>query len=49
MQPFPNRTSTFQRIRLSPDSTPQRAVRTHQEPYASLVPAAPDCRLTGVG
>jgi hypothetical protein len=25
MKPFPNRTSTFQRIRLSPDHTPLRA------------------------
>jgi hypothetical protein len=47
MKPFPNRTSTFQRIRLSPDPPLARLVRTHQERYAGLVPAAPDCRLTG--
>ena len=46
MKPFPNRTSTFQRIRLSPDSPLSRLVRTHQERYSGLVPLAPDCRLT---
>src|SRR5919109_4394049 len=47
MKPFPNRTSTFQRIRLSPGPTPSSVLRTHEERYASLVPAAPHCRLSG--
>ena len=47
MKPFPNRTSTFQRIRLSPDPTLLGVVRSHEERDASLVPAAPHCRLTG--
>jgi hypothetical protein len=46
MKPFPNRTSHFHGIRLSPDSPLSRFVRTHQERYGGLVPPEPDCRLT---
>ena len=46
MKPFPNRTSTFQRIRLSPDSPLLRFMRIHQERYSGLVLPAPDCCLT---
>ena len=37
MKPFPNRTSTFQRIRLSPDHVPLRVRSVHQKRYDHLL------------
>jgi hypothetical protein len=46
MKPLPNRTSTFQRIRLSPDPTLAGVVRCHERRYGGLVPPGSHYPLT---
>ena len=46
LKPSPNRTSTFQRIRLSPDPTLSGVVRCHERRYGGLVPPGSHYPLT---
>jgi hypothetical protein len=47
LKPFPNRTSSFQRIRLSPDPTLRVLSELMRNVISGLLPPAPHCRLTG--